>query len=96
MDLYVLAGALRSHRPLPKYLPSAAQARRRLLDAMELVEAEKEEAGKVAFHGAHNWEDVYKFAYSSALTDIVGQVQELEKRTRDIVGVVGSHINPNH
>ena len=94
MNLYIIAGALRSHRPLPKYLPSAAQARRRLLDAMDIAKSERTEQaerenGKTKSRGRNNWEDVYEYAYSASLTDIVGQVQELESRTRDIVGVLG-------
>ncbi|KAG0650041.1 Brefeldin A-sensitivity 4 [Hyphodiscus hymeniophilus] len=39
MNLYVLAGALRGDRKLPRYLPSAAAARKRLLDHMGELEA---------------------------------------------------------
>ena len=41
MNLYVLACALRAGKPVPRYLPSAAAARRRLLDCMDVVEAEQ-------------------------------------------------------
>ena len=37
LNLYILAVALRADRPLPRYLPSAAAARRKLLDRMEVV-----------------------------------------------------------
>jgi hypothetical protein len=40
MNLYVLAGALRGNRKVPRYLPSAAAARKRLLDRMGEVELE--------------------------------------------------------
>jgi hypothetical protein len=46
MNLYVLAGALRGNRKVPRYLPSAAAARKKLLDRMaeiELDQAEKKE-----------------------------------------------------
>ncbi|QSZ28939.1 hypothetical protein DSL72_003446 [Monilinia vaccinii-corymbosi] len=39
MNLYVLAGALRGDRRVPRYLPSAASARKRLLDHMALLES---------------------------------------------------------
>ncbi|KAM0160617.1 hypothetical protein ACHAPG_002986 [Botrytis cinerea] len=39
MNLYVLAGALRGDRKVPRYLPSAASARKRLLDHMALLES---------------------------------------------------------
>jgi len=43
MCLYVMAGALRVKKPIPKYLPSAAVARKHLLDQMEEAELETEE-----------------------------------------------------
>ncbi|ESZ91243.1 hypothetical protein SBOR_8365 [Sclerotinia borealis F-4128] len=39
MNLYVLAGALRGDRKVPRYLPSAASARKRLLDHMAHLES---------------------------------------------------------
>ena len=39
MNLYVLAGALRGDRKVPRYLPSAAAARKRLLTHMAEIEA---------------------------------------------------------
>ncbi|PQE25886.1 Brefeldin A-sensitivity 4 protein [Rutstroemia sp. NJR-2017a BBW] len=39
MNLYVLAGALKGNRKVPRYLPSAASARKRLLDHMVLLES---------------------------------------------------------
>ncbi|RAL63757.1 hypothetical protein DID88_003403 [Monilinia fructigena] len=39
MSLYVLAGALRGDRRVPRYLPSAASARKRLLDHVALLES---------------------------------------------------------
>ena len=35
---------------------------------------------------ARRWEDVYRYAYSSALTDIVEAVQELQRWSRVVVG----------
>ena len=101
MDLYVLACALRADRPVPRYLPSAAIARKRLLDCMDFVEAgqakrleevggkgmgvEKgEEEGK-----GRRWADVYQYAYSSALTDIVENLQEMQRFTKEVCGEVG-------
>ena len=90
MNLYILAGALRSDRPVPRYLPSAAAARKRLLDRMEELEAE------LASHGrdprpekGRRWADVYQYAYSSALTDIVEQLEQLQRYTKEITGEVG-------
>jgi hypothetical protein len=43
MTLYILAGALRGKRKVPRYLPSAMVARKRLLDRMEELEMEQQE-----------------------------------------------------
>lgn len=43
MNLYILAGALRTGRKVPRYLPSAAAARRRLLQKMDEIETEEAE-----------------------------------------------------
>ena len=108
LNLYILASALRADQPVPKYLPSAAAARRKLLDRMEVLEAEaaarsKAEADsgnndegerkstmeKDAIHGqGRRWADVYQYAFSSALTDIVEQVQELQRYTKEVCGEV--------
>ena len=105
MNLYILACALRADQPVPKYLPSAAAPRKKLLDRMESVEAEcrarvmAEEAhglGKTRTAGSGNgegerkrrWADVYRYAYSSALTDIVEELQVMERYTKEICGEV--------
>ncbi len=95
MKLYILAGAMREQRPLPRYLPSAALARRSLLDAMELVEAEEADKDPEAHRKKRRWQDIYRYAYSGALTDLVAQVQQLEAYTRAIVGEIGLH-RPNN
>ncbi len=90
MNLYILAGALRSARPVPRYLPSAAAARKRLLERMEEVEQEQSAAPKRPKPGkSRRWADVYQYAYSSALTDIVEQLQQLQTYTKVITGEVG-------
>ncbi|MCJ1383123.1 hypothetical protein MMC17_006236 [Xylographa soralifera] len=90
MNLYTLAGAIRSNHPVPRYLPSAAHSRRRLLDIMERAEAEKASKGKtVKPNKGRRWADVYRYAYSAALTDIVDQLQQLEYYAKEIVGEVG-------
>lgn len=83
MNLFILACSLRATQPIPRYLPSAAAARQKLLDQMERVEAElvARQESKL-----RRWADVYRYAFSSALTDIVAQLQELQKYTREIVG----------
>ena len=91
LNLYILACALRADRPLPRYLPSAAAARRKLLDRMEIVE--KEMQRKIDAKGqeegkGRRWADVYAYAYSGALTDIVVNLGELRKFTREVVGEV--------
>ena len=129
LNLYVLACALRADRPVPKYLPSAAAARRRLLDCMDVVEMERagrrggegrrvegdggegkrrqvdSEKGKgidVNWEGegegggqgvkadeggqGRRWADVYRYAFSSALTDVVENLQEMQRFTKEVCG----------
>ena len=95
MILYVLAGALRSDRPVPRYLPSAAAARQRLLDKMEEVEAKQKRKREgyemhVGVRGnERRWADVYHFAFSEALGEMVEDMQEMAYFSKAIVGEVG-------
>lgn len=91
MNLYILVCALRTDRPVPRYLPSAAAARQRLLDRMEQVEAEQpaNRVEEVSSGKTRRWADVYHYAYSSALTDIIEQLQRLQRYTKEITGEVG-------
>ena len=94
MNLYVLAGALRGNRKVPRYLPSAAAARKRLLDRMAEVEIEhaqmRNQPGLVPKKGVgRKFAEVYQFAYSQALTQCVEQLEELQKYTKAICGEVG-------
>ncbi len=117
LNLYTLACALRSGRPVPRYLPSAAAARRRLLDRMNHVERERNEQkgrdneerdvrrerseeqqcdgwddgnGKEKEKSkGRRWADVYQFAFSEALTEIVEELQKLQQYTKEIVGESG-------
>lgn len=110
MNLYILAGALRAKRPVPTYLPSAAAARKRLLDRMAEIEEENEALAEVRPkpEKTRRWADVYRmllpphissyarlltlwrfpieYAYSSALTDIVEQLEQLQRFTKAITG----------
>ena len=98
-NLYTLACALRADQPVPRYLPSAAAARRRLLERMEAVEKEYHEmameegletGGGVEPRSGmgRRWADVYQYAFSSALTDIVDELQQLQRWTKYICGEV--------
>ena len=107
LNLYTYACALRGDQPVPRYIPSAATARQKLLDQMEIVEAEvaaRERAEQLAnpkspdsMHsgrsakaakekGQRRWADVYEYAFSGALTDIVAEVQEMQRYTTEICG----------
>ena len=123
MDLYVLATALREGAECPRYLPSAAVARRRLLDRMEEVEERRKERVMVEKVGEHEqqdkrgrddegktedaekgkgkggqtkpdpakgrrWAEVYQYAFSTALTDTVEELQNLQRYTKEICGEV--------
>jgi hypothetical protein len=94
MNLYVLAGALRGNRKVPRYLPSAAAARKRLLDRMAEVEIEHASARgnvtPVPKKGVgRKFAEVYQFAYSQALTQCVEQLEQLQKYTKAVCGEVG-------
>lgn len=68
MNLYILAGALRAKRPVPRYLPSATAARKRLLDRMAEVEKENKASRVVRPRPerSRRWADVYR-AYPRSL-----------------------------
>lgn len=91
MNLYTLATALRASRPVPYYLPSAAAARQRLLHRMEQIEETAVDTEDL--HGdvgrGRRWADVYRYAFSAALTDIVAEVQQLQHFTKEITGGAG-------
>lgn len=93
MNLYILAGALRTGRKVPRYLPSAAASRRRLLRKMDEIEAEEVEAARLREDGNNEGVGVEKvesvdteeskrkwsqiYAYSYSQS-LTGCVKELE------------------
>jgi hypothetical protein len=84
MNLYVLSGALRGNRKVPRYWPSAAAAKKRLLDHMAELEMELAMEWSittpVSKRGVgRKFAEVYQFAYSQALTQCVEQLMQLEK-----------------
>jgi hypothetical protein len=94
MNLYVLAGALRGNRKVPRYLPSAAAARKRLLEHMAEIEAEQAanmDPDRVPSEGEdrRKWSQIYSYSYSQSLTGCVKQLEELIKYTKEIVGEQG-------
>ncbi|KAI0969561.1 hypothetical protein F4678DRAFT_163883 [Xylaria arbuscula] len=91
-NLYVLAGALRADRPVPKYLPSSAIARKRLLD--RTFELERENAASVTNSNLKQQRElrlgqIYSYSYHDSVTGCVEQVNLLEKYTKLIVGEQG-------
>ncbi|KAL8970696.1 MAG: hypothetical protein Q9197_003679 [Variospora fuerteventurae] len=87
MNLYILASALRANKPIPQYMPSAAAARKRLIVRMAALEAmSSQESQNVGQKDGRRWADVYRFAFSAALTDIVEQLQQLQKYIREVTG----------
>ncbi|KAM0331666.1 hypothetical protein ACHAQA_003345 [Verticillium albo-atrum] len=96
-NLYILAGALKSDRKVPRYLPSAAVARKRLLDRMAEVESEVLAAQKqnktsglhIALQNNGKWAQVYGYAFNESLTGCVAQLEEVERYTKLIVGEQG-------
>ncbi|KAG9248718.1 hypothetical protein BJ878DRAFT_486951 [Calycina marina] len=99
MNLYILAGALRGDQKVPRYLPSAAAARKRLLDYMARIEmaqaqlaqddkGERDEAMTKPKPG-RRWAQIYSYSYSQSLTGCVQQLEQLQKYTKEIVGEQG-------
>ncbi|KAI1441135.1 hypothetical protein F5Y02DRAFT_411002 [Annulohypoxylon stygium] len=91
-NLYVLSGALRADRKVPKYLPSAAATRKQLLDMMRALEAELTMSGKLSAgerSEGRKWAQIYSYSYNESLTGCVEQLEELEKYTKAIVGEQG-------
>ncbi|KAH8666333.1 hypothetical protein BX600DRAFT_397143 [Xylariales sp. PMI_506] len=91
-NLYVLSGALRAGRKVPKYLPSAAATRQKLLEQSKILEAEitnsNDFSSRVKTEG-EQWAQIYSYSYNESLTGCVEQVEALEKYTKIIVGVQG-------
>ncbi|RDA86678.1 hypothetical protein CP532_5030 [Ophiocordyceps camponoti-leonardi (nom. inval.)] len=89
-NLYILAGALRSKRKVPRYLPNAAAARRRLLLKNAEVDESMSRSGRAPDAEWHKrWSDIYRYSYNESLTGCVAQLEELEKLTKLIVGEQG-------
>ncbi|KAH0526590.1 hypothetical protein TsFJ059_009891 [Trichoderma semiorbis] len=89
-NLYIFAGALRADRKVPRYLPSAAAARRKLLLETSAVEdemAQHSHESDVRWH--KKWSDIYSYSYNESLTGCVAQLEELERFTKFIVGEQG-------
>ncbi|ODA82317.1 hypothetical protein RJ55_00824 [Drechmeria coniospora] len=86
-NLYILAGALRSQRKVPRYLSSAAAARKRLLVKAVQVEEEMSKTAEESDIRWHKkWSDIYSYSYNESLTGCVAQLEELERFTKLIVG----------
>ncbi|KAM0426760.1 hypothetical protein ACHAPT_008076 [Fusarium lateritium] len=86
-NLYILAGALRSQRKVPRYLPSAAAARKKLLHKSAEVAREMSESPEFReLERQKTWSDIYSYSYNESLTGCVAQLEELERFTKLIVG----------
>lgn len=53
------------------------------------MEAERASAVTPRQGKGKRWAEIYHFAYSSALTDIVEELQQLQRYTKEITGEVG-------
>ncbi|CAG7564857.1 unnamed protein product [Fusarium equiseti] len=86
-NLYTLAGALKDQRKVPRYLPSAAAARKKLLHkTAEVVKEMEENAELPELERQKTWSDIYSYSYNESLTGCVAQLEELEQFTKLIVG----------
>ncbi|KAG4440903.1 hypothetical protein IFR05_003593 [Cadophora sp. M221] len=105
MNLYLLAGALKGDQKVPRYLPNAAAARKRLLSHMAELEAlqaitttnpnsnpspNQEDLRVDTFEReSRKWSQIYSYSYSQSLTGCVQQLEQLQKYTKEIVGERG-------
>ncbi len=73
------------------YLPSAAAARRRLLDKMtELETAFASDHSGPSYRVDHRrWWQVYSYSYNESLTECAAQLDLMEPYTKLIVGEQG-------
>ncbi|KAI1175218.1 hypothetical protein F4777DRAFT_340427 [Nemania sp. FL0916] len=87
-NMYVLAGALRADRRIPRYLPNAAVTRKRLLDRMHQLEKEHAVSGRYNEEKRREsiLEQISSYSYNDSLTGCVEQLKQLEKYTKIIVG----------
>lgn len=101
MNLYILAGALRNGRKVPRYLPSAALARSRLLRKMAQVEEEAEERRIERIRSGESeeeskkWSQIYSYSYSQSLTGCVKELDMLVVFTKEICGEMGFGLADN-
>ncbi|CAG8972797.1 hypothetical protein HYALB_00007722 [Hymenoscyphus albidus] len=106
MNLYVLAGALRGGRKVPRYLPSPALARKNLLDKMAEVEADSardrdrdlsspidDDESSSPVNGVSRWSMIYSYSYSRALTGCVRELEALIFWSKEVLGEMG--FDPN-
>ncbi|KAL8647859.1 MAG: hypothetical protein Q9226_006256, partial [Calogaya cf. arnoldii] len=87
MNLYILSSALRTNQPVPRYMPSAAAARKKLVDRMEELEINQTPENETSLREGRRWADVYRYAFASALTDIVEQLQQLQRYTKEVTAI---------
>ncbi|SPO05040.1 related to BRE4 Protein involved in endocytosis [Cephalotrichum gorgonifer] len=88
-NLYVLSGALRAGVKVPRYLPSAAVSRKRLLDKMNEVEADLPESHDPETKTLEKWALVYMYSYNESLTRCVAHLEAMERWTKLILGENG-------
>ena len=96
MDLYVLAGAMKTNRPVPRYTPSAVMARKRLLDKTAELESEDNQADRLGLQRTmtqgRRWANVYQYAFNVSLTDIVEQLETIQLLAKVVLGERGFNV----
>ncbi|KAM0299737.1 hypothetical protein ACHAPM_006963 [Fusarium culmorum] len=86
-NLYTLSGALKHQKKVPRYLPSAAAARKKLLHrTVEVAKEMEEKAEYRELERQKTWSDIYSYSYNESLTGCVAQLEELEQFTKLIMG----------
>ena len=61
-------------------------ARERAEDLVRMKSPDSLGVSMAKERGKRRWADVYEYAFSGALTDIVEEVQEMQRFTKDVCG----------
>ncbi|WVQ80107.1 hypothetical protein IAT38_002208 [Cryptococcus sp. DSM 104549] len=86
---YTISAGLRLRTPIPPYLPSAEQARRRLVDAIRGLEVVRRRSLKSG--GRH----LLFFAYALAMQEVIAELEYLGSIMQEAYGVI-SHGSVEH
>lgn len=80
---YIVSGAFRSKKPIPRYLPSAVMSRKILFDSIDQLEFK---VPPMERDKNHIWKIVHESAFSKAFTDITEELEKIIGFSKHILG----------